>query len=75
MAAVDLRKLPKPNRFGEFWLAKPGDAPAILTLGVKGGNYMLSTWQGVVFDGKKIRAFATAEEAFTELRRMAARGK
>jgi hypothetical protein len=70
---VNVDKLPKQSEHGDYFWSHPGDGdyPAIMPMHGEGKRdlWMISLGKGgVVFEGGKIKTFATAGEAWKELR-------
>lgn len=63
--------LPKPDKFGNFWLGSKPQGPAIFLSGLlmRPGRYFASLGgdRGLLTAGPEIRYFASAEEALSAL--------
>lgn len=71
---MTIANLPTPDEHGNYWFGPEGSTehPAILPIKRQQGDigkWMITTKDGVLFDGPDIRAFSTAKEALAELKR------
>lgn len=76
MTEADFSKLPRPDDWGNFWFGEKRDGtlrPAIFPIISQSypvGTYMASLGEGgILWDGPRFMAFATALEAMSELRK------
>jgi len=70
-----MRRLPLPDKFGNYWLNRERDGKqAIFPLTgfprIKGKYMAVTQREGALFDGNKLRAFDSAQDALEEILRI-----